>query len=440
MSCTKSVSLRVDKKVIKEIFTKEILQNIFAYNFDQTTYTESHIVRDLVDWTFQNIYNFENIDTDFIRNDPIITENIKKINSMSSDDIICFRYPVNVLLHLQKYFKSKNFTETVKDCLIAFLKYKGVTTQTLHEQEYLVSRAGAKKQHMLIPIKTIIEEIILEQEKSVYIEPFMGTANVFVHLPNLETSGIKAYLNDADINIVNLLRVLQKFPESLIKNLLLDVNSEIFDHMNTVKKGIMLPTRNKKEQIASAVAFYYTLLLSHYADTQSFNSKKTFNTIDKKINTIRKISKCLQQDVQIKNNDWKYFLETCIDKHKNSKNKILVYADPPYIFTEKSYNTSKKGFNHVTLGNKLKKYAHEGVTFLLSYRATTRGNNKYTDEDVQKVLDSIYLNQGLYIYFTWATNNTNETQVEILISNFAFKGSIAYNKNIAILMSQKGFK
>lgn len=450
------VSVRVDKEVIREVFTKEVLKDIFPEEVlkamfakedsqdssvskgDKTACTESLIVHCVVDWAFTYLYSFNSFRTKHNEKDPVIKENVTKIKFMSSKDNISFRYSKNAMLRLQEHFQAINRTETIKECLAAFFKYKGITQKELFHREYLVSRAGVKRGIVLNLAKNAIEDIMHNNEVSVYAEPFMGTANVFAHLPQPEANCVRKYLNDAECDIVNFFNTLQKYPDEFIKALPVDVNKEIFEDMKNIRKGIELPTRNKKDQIASAVAFYYTLLLSYYGDMQSFRKEATSKTLDNKINTIRKVAELLE-DVSISKNDWEYFLKKIMNVPKNEKEKVLIYADPPYIFTEKVYDASKKGFNHKKFGKQLISYGEEGATFLLSYRATARKKSEYTNADVQEVLDSIYMGDKSYIAFTWASKRKNETQVEVLISNYNFEGSVPYNDEIAILMKQQGF-
>lgn len=450
------VSVRVDKEVIREVFTEEVLKDIFLEELLKakfakedsqdssdskcatTTCTESLIVHCIVNWAFTHLYNFNSFSTSLNEKDHVVQENIAKINSMSPKDNISFRYSKNAMLRLQERFQAKNRTETIKECLVAFLKYKGISQKELLHREYLVSRAGAKKGIVLDLVKNAIEDIMYKNGVSVYAEPFMGTANVFTHLPEPMASCVKTYLNDAEPQIVNLFKVLQKYPDEFIKALPSEVNKEIFDDIKNIRDEIELPTRSKKKQIKNAVAFYCTLLLSCYGDMQTLKSKVTTRTINNKINTIRKVAELLK-NVSISKNDWKYFLKKIMKAHENEYEKVLIYADPPYIFTENVYAASKGGFNHKALRNALMKYAKEGATFLLSYRATVGESSNHTNDEIREKLDKFYLKQGLYIAFAKASNRRNETQVEVLISNFNFTGSVAYDKNIDELMESKGF-
>lgn len=402
-----------------------------------------------IDWTFKDFF------TDNVKR-PIGKKILKEAKLMSSEVLVSFRCEPEVMERLMKYFNRKTITETVKCCLLVFVKYyTKITLGKLSDSEYLASRFGAKKYDLLKKIKEIIEQIKVEKRFSVYAEPFMGTSNVFLHLPlsKQELKSLKKYLNDADVHIVNLFNVLQKYPDDFIKALLVDVNKKIFEDMQNLRDEIELPTRNKKDQIASAVAFYYTLLLACHGDMNYLRKDATSDTVEKKMNTIRKIAELLE-DVSISKNDWEYFLKKIMKKHENEK--VLIYADPPYIFTEDVYDASKEGFNHKKFGKTLLSFDPERVTFLLSYRATIRDSDSnrkknLTDKDVQKILDDIYRKEDscikqdsctkpdTYIAFAKASNDSNETQVEVLISNFDFQGSVPYNDEIAILMKKQGF-
>lgn len=402
-----------------------------------------------VDWTFKDFF-IDDVERSI---DEAILKEAKEI---SSEVLVSFRCEPEVMERLKKHFNAETITETVKCCLLVFVKYyTKITLEKLSDSEYLSSRAGAKRGIVLDLVENAIKDIMGKEEVSVYAEPFMGTANVFLHLPlsKHELKSLKKYLNDADMRIVNLFNVLQKYPDDFIKALLVDVNEEVFKYMKKLRDEIELPTRNKKDQITSAVAFYYTLLLSLFYKGGSLRDDTTSLTIEKKFEIIRKIAELLE-DVSISKNDWEYFLKKIMKKHENEK--VLIYADPPYIFTEKMYDASKKGFNHKKFGKTLLSYDPKKVTFLLSYRATIRDSDSnrkkdLTDKDVQKILDDIYRKEyscikqdsctkpDTYIAFAKASNKFNETQVEVLISNVKFKGSVKYDKNIAILMKQQGF-
>ena len=433
----KGYSVRINQKIINDVTSVDP---------SLAGCTNGHKVEYVLDGIFKDFF----IDN---KKHSIDEEISKKTKDISPEMIVTFRCEPEVMKRLRKYFKAKNNTETVKLCLTLFVKSKqqqqpkqqqsGTTALgKLSDHEYLVSRPGAKKEDVLKLILNAIIDITNKKKISVYAEPFMGTANVHAHLPEPLASCVKTYLNDAEPQIVNLFKVLQKYPDEFIKALPSEVNEEIFDDIKNIRDKIELPTRNKKDQIASAVTFYYTLLLSVRGKGENLRDKATPQTVNNKINIISKVAKLLK-NVSISKNDWEYFLKKIMKDHENEHEKFLIYADPPYIFTEDTYTASKKGFNHEKFGKKLLSYDPERVTFLLSYRSTiSEGEKKQhnlTDKDVQKVLDDIYCNQGLYIAFEWAKTIKKKTQVEVLISNFNFTGSVAYDKNIDELMESKGF-
>ncbi len=422
------------KNVYSVRINQEISDKVVKVESKLKNCTTCFILKTTVDWTSKNIFKTK-------LKKKTINKIVEKAEKIPSKKGVCFRYDKDVIERLKRYFDVNSNTEVIKCCIITFIEYYNsnkFTSGQLSSREYLVSRAGAKKGIVLDLVENANKDIMHKKDISAYVEPFMGTANVFAHLPQPEANCVKKYLNDAECDIVNFFKVLQEDFDGFINALPSEANPEVFQQMVLTRKTIKLPTRSKKKQIASAVAFYCTLLLSYYGDMQSFRKEATSKTLDNKINTIRKVAELLE-DVSISKNDWEYFLKKIMNVPKNEKEKVLIYADPPYIFTEKVYDASKKGFNHKKFGKQLISYGEEGATFLLSYRATARKKSKYTNADVQEVLDSIYMGDKSYIAFTWASKRKNETQVEVLISNVKFKGSVKYDKNIAILMKQQGF-
>lgn len=421
-------SVRISRTILNDI--TKTAQNLRGCK-------DSRKVVYVVDWTFKDFF-IDDVERPI---DDAILEEAKEI---SSEVLVSFRCEPEVMERLKRYFNVKEETLAVKCCLVIFVKYyTKITLGALSNSDYLASRAGAKKYDLLKKIEKIIEQIKEQKGFSVYAEPFMGTSNVFLHLPlsKHELKSLKKYLNDADVHIVNLFNVLQKYPDEFIKALPVDVNKEVFKYMKNLKREIKLPTRNKKDQIASAVAFYYTLLLSYRTDMNTLDTSATSLKLEKKFKIIRKIAELLE-DVLISKNDWEHFFNKIMNDPQNENEKVLIYADPPYISTENVYDASKDGFNHRKFGKTLLSFDPKRVTFLLSYRATIRdsaSNRKknLTDKDVQKVLDKIYCKHDLYIAFAKASNKSNETQVEVLISNFDFQGSVPYNDEIAILMKNK---
>lgn len=427
-------SVRINQEILNKV--AEVDSSLKEHDKSNKKCAKSRIVKTAVVWTF-------NIFCKIKKECPAKKSLEKKTKEISSGKVINFRCDEDVIEFLKIYFNVSSDTEVVKYCLVVFVKYyQKITLEKLSINKYLVSRPGAKKKDVLKLILNAIIDITNKKKISVYAEPFMGTANVHAHLPEPMASCVKTYLNDAEPQIVNLFKVLEKYPDEFIRALPSEVNKEIFDDIKNIRDGIELPTRSKKKQIESAVAFYCTLLLSYRADMKSFNKNVSSNTVDNKVNIISKVAKLLK-NVSISKNDWEYFLKKIMKDHENEHEKFLIYADPPYIFTEDTYTASKKGFNHEKFGKKLLSYDPERVTFLLSYRSTIsegkKKNNNLTDKDVQKVLDDIYCNQGLYIAFEWAPTVKKKTQVEVLISNFNFADSVAYDKNIGELMESKGF-
>lgn len=255
-----------------------------------------------------------------------------------------------------------------------------------------------------------------------YAEPFCGTANVLLHTNESDVE----FLNDNSVDLVNLLRVIQKYPDELRLNLLLaPLNINTF---NTFKKALEQPfalKTKKSEQIARATAFYFCRYASVFGKGDYLKSKISADGYHRRLDTLYPLS-CRLQDVDIKKRDALYFAQTLSEEAEN----MLVYFDAPYLGTEEYYkinNRKQMVFSaHTALRNRVEKLRQKNIC-LLSYRITTpackcKKNN--ADYNLRDRLDELYLNQGFWYRFK--KYNNNKEQVEILISIVPFCGAHPY--------------
>lgn len=356
---------------------------------------------------------------------------IEYAHNITMDTTFSFRQEENIVENLTSFFKTSNKSDTIRCCLATVLLHELDCSAVLDEKEYLFARAGLKKGIVLQNVLSAIEDIQASYAPTTYGEVFTGTANVLLHILPFK----KEYVNDKDSDIVNLLKVSQSDESSLVNCLCLPVNEKNFLKQRKILKSSQTSTRSKKENIKKAAAYLYTGSTSYYGKGGSLLKNASRYKVIHKAAIIRKASHRLKSTL-ITSCDWLYFIKKIVSE--NAPKDILLYLDPPYIGTEKYYKKSKKGFPHKALKDQLIAFAKQGGSFLLSYRATIKSNsqNKYTNADVQKELDSLYKDTGVFIKFFPASDRKDETQIEVLISNRRFTGSTEYNKNIAALLEE----
>ena len=265
-----------------------------------------------------------------------------------------------------------------------------------------------------------------------YAEPFCGTANVLLHTNESDAE----FLNDNSVDLINMLRVIQKYPDELRLNLLLVPLS--IDNFNTSKKVLEQPftlKAKKAEQITRATAFYFCRYASVFGKGDYFKNKISTDGYHRRLDTIYPLS-CRLQDVDIKKRDALYFAQTLSEEAEN----MLVYFDAPYLGTEEYYkinNRKQMIFSaHTALRNRVEKLRQKNIC-LLSYRITVPDSMRDNNIAVYKLrdrLDKLYLNQGFY--FRLKKFNKTE-QIEILISTVPFSGAHPYTTPMTELEVEK---
>lgn len=440
-----SCSIRTDRKFIHEI--KNILENSLQIPFKDSRIIQLAVRRAVE--LFPEPYGIRS-------NQKIITE-AKNLQD-KKDDIVTFRIPYNLKDKIKNIYHTNNFTFAINCCLITFkhhiLASKSLLQCTknslLLSNEYLFSRFGLKKGRLLKMITNSIEEMRSTFKCTSYIEPFTGTANVFLHLTN---EFDYEEINDGEKEIINLLQVIQNCVNDFILELLCyPVKEETFDKLKKELKNAddNFDNSDINDKTNNAVKLFYTILLSYYGKGGTFRKNATEETILKKLIILHEISKRLK-DTKISKNDIYFFLDKILVREKEELKKTIIYFDPPYIGTEQNYKVSKKeikkkilnGCFHKKLNKKILHLKKNGANLAISYRATVTCKNKYkmTNKDVQKILDELYMDKGFFIqpkrikHYTKIKNEyVPDDQIEILLTSVQVDGSFPYDRNIADLI------
>ncbi len=168
-------------------------------------------------------------------------------------------------------------------------------------------------------------------EHKYYVEPFCGTAIVYLHKQPAKVST----LNDIDENIVNFFRVLQDRKKT--QELLRRLRYTPFAKAEYRKACLLLSSGRDLDDVTRAWAFYVAQYMSmknsYYADPQGkwfsyvLNNKNChlgYRTLDNKVRRIVEIATKLKQ-CQILNEDGVEVMR------KFDSNETFVFVDPPYL-------------------------------------------------------------------------------------------------------------
>lgn len=249
--------------------------------------------------------------------------------------------------------------------------------------------------------RRIAKQIIaLFPQHNHYIEPFFGAGGLFFNKPKAEFN----FLNDNDNEVYTFFKVVSSKD---LKNDLVDKIQELIYHQSLFKfyKKTMF-----KDDVNKALRFLYLSFFSLYAGYESFRPiLLSRNQIIKIINNIHNFIKdncffyCL---------DFKKFLE--IDNFSRSKKKF-IYADPPYIGTER-YKTNFK---------------FDDFKFLVDILIQKKYPFAISEFESELVLDYAK-SKNLYVTRILERQNIKNRKVEILITNYKPYNDLFYANSNSI--------
>lgn len=202
----------------------------------------------------------------------------------------------------------------------------------------IIKWVGGKRQ-LLTELKSL-----LPKEYNNYYEPFIGGGALL-----LDLMPKKAYINDANPELINLYRVVRDNVEDLIKALSTHENSEEYYYsMRNLDRAE--DVYSKLSSIEKASRFIY-LNKSCFNGLYRVNSKGQFNVpygrySNPKYADEENLRECSEylKNVQIENKDFSYIKYYI-------KEGDLVYFDPPYVPLNKTSNFTqytKEAFDHDT--------------------------------------------------------------------------------------------
>lgn len=348
----------------------------------------------------------------------VVTKNKK---STHTNTRVSIRLPMQAVDFLQNYYNAQSVTDTLHCCIYDVLNHVAFYF-SLKGTDKVIYMVGQKNVGMQDFLNKSFDDIRSIYRIDGYAEPFCGTANVLLHTTEADAE----FLNDNSLDLVNLLRVLQKYPYELRLNLLLTpLNKGIFDEYKKLLEQPFSLKAKKSEQITRATAFYFCRYTSVFGKGESFKNNTSIDGFRRRLDTIYPLSLRLQ-DVDIKKRDALYFAGNLCEDAEN----FLIYFDAPYLCSEEHYkvnNRKRTAFSsHTALRNRVAKLRQKNIC-LLSYRITASDSMKkkgIEDADLQNILDKLYLNRGFW-YRLKKFDNKKE-QIEILISTVPFCGAKPY--------------
>ena len=357
-------------------------------------------------------------------------ETLSKIltNRISSKKIrISVRLDEYAMNFLCIYYGTESITDALRCCIYDVI-HNTAPSAPLQNTDKVFYMTGQKNPQMLEFLREVFNDIIGCFRIGGYAEPFCGTGNVLLHMKELDAE----FLNDSSEDLINLLRVLQKYPYELRLSLLSKQYSKTtFSDLTKILKQHFYLKSSKAKQIERAVAFYFCRYASAYGKGQSFKKNGNQNSYYSHLDCIYALSQRLQ-GVEIKKRDALYFAKTLLRDAEN----FLIYFDAPYIHCEEHYkvnNNNKRMFHsHTALRNRVMELRAHHHICLISYRITASKSMKksgISDSKIQQILDTLYLNKGFYYRLEKLRNSKG--QIEILISTVPFCKSKPYSISIS---------
>jgi len=196
--------------------------------------------------------------------------------------------------------------------------------------------------------KATMLDIILPNipEHHHYVEPFCGTAIVYLHKPPAKLNT----LNDIDGNIINLFRVLQDRDKT--RELLRRLRYTPWARAEYKKASLLLSSGRELDEVTRAWAFYVAQNMnmkhSYYADPKgqrfAYDIRRDSGGVPKPETFVRKVARLIQNAQRLR--QCQIFNEDGIEVMKRFDNEdTFMFVDPPYLST--------------TLRSKSRIYVHE---------------------------------------------------------------------------------
>lgn len=341
-------------------------------------------------------------------------------------------------------------------------KGKKILPAKIKNDEHIFPYPGQKNNKMLTALNSIFMEIVSSIKIESYYEPFMGSANVFLHLPP-ELGITNFFLNDLDINVFSLIKTVQSdlllFNTTIFK---MPYNKMEFDFISQclyprTKENNSIPLTSLQRAVylfylnccafiqskeTIDIKYSYNDYLEYTSKDFAFSVSQNFyspsdngryivpDNHSGKLKLLRHLRSLGKLSDKLKcaylyNSDYEAF----INEHLEDKCG-LYYIDSPYFFSEDVY--ALHTFDHRRLADTIDRIHTSGNYFVASNRVTVSNSNKHTNKDAIEKVNELY-KKDYYHYMLLLFKKCRRItacQVEIIISNFPFSGSKPFNHDI----------
>ena len=350
----------------------------------------------------------------------------------------------------QKFVETENNSKVIQYAIYDAI-HMNYNPYRLRLKDHIVPYPGQKNGNILKAVLKTCHEIITKEQIQTYIEPFMGTANVYIHLVNgnplkEDTLPIKKYfLNDLNYNMFCLVEAIRSnLTNFKTEYFNLGYSKAAFDKASS-RYHESDEYKKKLSPLVCAMDIFYLLYYSFYSGSKTFqlppldanneesriNMEKTYLT--RPFFPLFSISCCLKK-ANLSCDDAFHFIEEHL-----SDEKALFYIDSPYFFSEDVYLNA--GFDHKELAHLVDKIVASNHFFLLSNRVTvsTTRKKKHTRQEAIDMANKLYSMKNkpsntwkcyYELHLFKKNKNYDAQQVEILISNYPFSGSKEYTDDI----------
>ncbi len=279
-------------------------------------------------------------------------------------------------------------------------------------------------------------------KSDIFLDLFCGGCNVGInighsyleHIPQAE----QIFCNDNLKFLVELYQFLQNNPlESILQQIIKTIETYQLNLHNTQGYNTLRFAYNANKSpillfVLIAFSFNHQIRFnnSHQFNNPFGKNRSSFNQTMKK-NLIAFIRSLQNKNINFLNLDFKQAL-----KSTPLTNQSFVYADPPYLITQGTYNDGKRGFSgwneifEKELLNSLQTLDSMGVKFALSNVLEHKGKrNTILQKWIRANGYFAYPIQKHYTNSNYQTKHKDKTQtLELLITNY--KSPYSFNESI----------
>ena len=254
------------------------------------------------------------------------------------------------------------------------------------------------------------------------VDVFAGTGIVGINNNQVK----KIFLNDFDVNLINLLSFLKNVSSKTI----ISKVEKIIDEYGLPRQKAKYKLQYEKLKVDynqdKNIVKLLVLIIFGFNQQIRFNSNGDFNIPAGKIwwsdhykNKIIQFSNALKnKEIHTFNLDFQEFIDSIIEQV--DKNETIFYFDPPYLLTNATYNSDWTNEQEIRLLNLIKNLHTKGYKWCLSNVLVSKGKvNKYLKNFINDLsntkLEVIHLEDISYSNSNYQRKDRDKKDVEVLL-------------------------